>query len=819
MALYREGKAAMSADGTVTGTGTKWQSSLSLIRPGATIMFLSSPIQMAVVNKVVSDTEIKAITTSGAVVSSTDYAILLSDSLTVDGLAQDVAETLRYYQSQEAVIADAVDFFKDFDLGALQNLANQVKADSEAAGASAVAAAASESASKTSETNAKASENAAKTSEVVAETARDQVQRIIDDAGEQSTLVVLAQPTGAGKSGVLQGGTVQDALQYVTPEMMRVGGDKYLHGITADAVPFLQAALDYGHVNNLPVRWSTVYPCIAAPVEFNLPFDDGTVYPGWVGSGDENIAPETPVKAKAHLRAYDNTVIIGDNHHTCGIIGTFSKAAGPWNHSSAMGIYLAGDNGTDQYIKYHFSGIGISSCFIGLWVDGTVDRCTEDNIRISGCAIPACYQGSDSLAQTGLTHYRSNLGGPVFGGRWLTRNHAYASTYLPPYPASDIHRAGWNDSYHAEKFHYYGDTSLDWDHPAYAAVDAWFDTYVFKSANSAKTSDGGRLSNNQQSGVYPVDTYKGVTGRARTIYSRYGREILHCNISEAKVLWSPRTPFHQSAQFVGANKSYVGNSKIGTVILERVGIIKYSLGDVAGNRFNVDNVDPYEPSLTAFPAMATRGNIFALDIVKGGAVQTTVVNEFTGTTIGAGMNLVAQRKSGDTSNHRLLGLQELNGANLSDRIIFNRNDCYMQPTMYPGGNNAQFKYWYGTFTPTVTIAGSGITLTEATGVYHRFGDIIRIHIRLRNSSLNVATAGPIAISGLPFAAGTVQVGYTRGNVFTGAATGKTLTPLVAPGGTTMSILVDSAGATFQHPAGAIDFTLHAEFDYVLPFNS
>ncbi|ASV44964.1 hypothetical protein MezzoGao_18 [Klebsiella phage MezzoGao] len=165
MALYREGKAAMAADGTVTGTGTKWQSSLSLIRPGATIMFLSSPIQMAVVNKVVSDTEIKAITTKGAVVASSDYAILLSDSLTVDGLAQDVAETLRYYQSQETVIADAVEFFKNFDFDSLQNLANQVKQDSESAGSSATAAAASESAAKTSETNAKASENKAKTSE------------------------------------------------------------------------------------------------------------------------------------------------------------------------------------------------------------------------------------------------------------------------------------------------------------------------------------------------------------------------------------------------------------------------------------------------------------------------------------------------------------------------------------------------------------------------------------------------------------------------------------------------------------------------------
>ena len=210
MALYREGKAAMAADGTVTGTGTKWQSSLSLIRPGATIMFLSSPIQIAVVNKVVSDTEIKAITTNGAVVASTDYAILLSDSLTVDGLAQDVAETLRYYQSQETVIADAVEFFKDFDFDSLQNLANQIKADSEAAGASATAAAASETAANTSETNANASR-------VAAETARDQVQQIIDDAGEQSTLVALAQVNGLQKIGRANTASILRAYEPTTP--------------------------------------------------------------------------------------------------------------------------------------------------------------------------------------------------------------------------------------------------------------------------------------------------------------------------------------------------------------------------------------------------------------------------------------------------------------------------------------------------------------------------------------------------------------------------------------------------------------------------
>lgn len=207
MALYREGKAAMAADGTVTGTGTKWQSSLSLIRPGATIMFLSSPIQMAVVNKVVSDTEIKAITTKGAVVASSDYAILLSDSLTVDGLAQDVAETLRYYQSQETVIADAVEFFKTFDFESLQNLANQIKEDSEAAESSAAAASASENSAKTSENNSKASE-------LAAEAARNQVQQIINNAGEQSTLVVLAQTNGFKSIGQVES---FNALRSVVP--------------------------------------------------------------------------------------------------------------------------------------------------------------------------------------------------------------------------------------------------------------------------------------------------------------------------------------------------------------------------------------------------------------------------------------------------------------------------------------------------------------------------------------------------------------------------------------------------------------------------
>ena len=360
---------------------------------------------------------------------------------------------------------------------------------------------------------------------------------------------------------------------------------------------------------------------------------------------------------------------------------------------------------------------------------------------------------------------------------------------------------------------------MDWTHPAYAALDTWFDTYVFKSANCLPTASGGRLSNNQQNGVYPVDTYRGIAGRARTIISLPGREILHCNIGEAKVLWSPRTPFYHSAQFVDGFKSYVGNSKIRTLILERVGIIKYGLGDVAGNRFNVNNVDPYEPSLSTFPAMATRGNIFALDIVKGGAVQAAPVNEFNGTRIGAGENIVAQRKLGDNSNYRLFGLQELNGTNLSDKYVFNRNDAYMPPIAFPGGNAAQFKYLYGTFAPTITIGGASVIPSSIIGIYRRFGDVVRCDIRVRSTSLLVSTAGAIVISGLPFTAASIQEGGSKGSIILSTATGVLVMPLVPAGTNQMTIIKSSAQEIYSQAAGTFDFTLQCTFDYVVPFNS
>lgn len=177
MAIYRTGQASMDADGYITGYGTKWKTALTLIRPGATIVFASNPVAYATISEIVNDTSMRATSTGGAVVPRGDYVILLHDSITVDGLAQDVAETLRYYQGQETMYEQFVEFLKGFDWQRMEQLGEKVYADSKAAEASANAA-------KASETNANASKNAAAGS---ATTASQKATEAANSAGAAKT--------------------------------------------------------------------------------------------------------------------------------------------------------------------------------------------------------------------------------------------------------------------------------------------------------------------------------------------------------------------------------------------------------------------------------------------------------------------------------------------------------------------------------------------------------------------------------------------------------------------------------------------------------
>lgn len=165
MAIYRKGQASMDADGYITGYGTNWKTALTLIRPGATIVFATNPVAYATISEIINDTSLRATSTGGAVVPQGDYVILLHDSITVDGLAQDVAETLRYYQGQETMYQGFVDFLKTFDWEKLEAIDAGVKDNAAAAAASAAASDASKNESQAAaaiSTNARNEANASK---------------------------------------------------------------------------------------------------------------------------------------------------------------------------------------------------------------------------------------------------------------------------------------------------------------------------------------------------------------------------------------------------------------------------------------------------------------------------------------------------------------------------------------------------------------------------------------------------------------------------------------------------------------------------------
>lgn len=108
--IYTTGTIAVSGK-TVTGAGTEFNAALSMIRVGCTLIAISNPVQIFSITEVKSATSLSVTpAASPAIPAGTKYSILLSDSISVDGLAQDVAETLRYYQGKESEIADAVEF-------------------------------------------------------------------------------------------------------------------------------------------------------------------------------------------------------------------------------------------------------------------------------------------------------------------------------------------------------------------------------------------------------------------------------------------------------------------------------------------------------------------------------------------------------------------------------------------------------------------------------------------------------------------------------------------------------------------------------------
>ncbi|NHX07850.1 phage tail protein [Escherichia coli] len=106
--IYTTGTIAISGN-NVTGTGTNFTAAGSLIRNGCTVIAMTSPVQVFQITAIVSATSLTVTpAASPAIPAGTKYAILLSDSLSVDGLAQDIAETFTMYQRYMSGFADVM---------------------------------------------------------------------------------------------------------------------------------------------------------------------------------------------------------------------------------------------------------------------------------------------------------------------------------------------------------------------------------------------------------------------------------------------------------------------------------------------------------------------------------------------------------------------------------------------------------------------------------------------------------------------------------------------------------------------------------------
>ena len=94
--LYNTGTIAINGN-TATGTGTNWTAPASQVRAGQTIIVMSNPVQMFQISSVNSATSMTVTPAASPALSGQKYGILVSDNISVDGLAQAMSQLIKDY--------------------------------------------------------------------------------------------------------------------------------------------------------------------------------------------------------------------------------------------------------------------------------------------------------------------------------------------------------------------------------------------------------------------------------------------------------------------------------------------------------------------------------------------------------------------------------------------------------------------------------------------------------------------------------------------------------------------------------------------------
>ncbi|MCK6965501.1 tail fiber domain-containing protein, partial [Enterobacter bugandensis] len=94
--LYNTGTIAINGN-TATGIGTNWTAAASQVRAGQTIIVMSNPVQMFQISSVNSATSMTVTPAASPALSDQKYGILVSDNISVDGLAQAMSQLIKEY--------------------------------------------------------------------------------------------------------------------------------------------------------------------------------------------------------------------------------------------------------------------------------------------------------------------------------------------------------------------------------------------------------------------------------------------------------------------------------------------------------------------------------------------------------------------------------------------------------------------------------------------------------------------------------------------------------------------------------------------------
>ena len=94
--IYSTGTISINGN-TATGSGTNWTAPASQVRAGQTIIVMSNPVQLFQISSVNSATSMTVTPAASPALSGQKYGILVSDNISVDGLAQAMSQLIKEY--------------------------------------------------------------------------------------------------------------------------------------------------------------------------------------------------------------------------------------------------------------------------------------------------------------------------------------------------------------------------------------------------------------------------------------------------------------------------------------------------------------------------------------------------------------------------------------------------------------------------------------------------------------------------------------------------------------------------------------------------